>query len=71
MTLPLLFESGQFPSSLVGGNTYGTLQSRHTAAPLTRLVGGLYMDQGSAEERCRHDTCQEISGDVTSTRDTP
>ncbi len=31
---PFLFESGQFPSSLVGGMTHGTLQARHTASPL-------------------------------------
>jgi len=36
-----LFESGQFPSPLVGGIMHGTLQARHTATPPIRLVASL------------------------------
>jgi len=50
---------------------YGTLQARHTAASLTRLVAFLYVGEGCAEDRCRRATCQEIFGDLTSKRDTP
>jgi len=49
---------------------YGTLQARHTATPLTRLVACLHMGQGCVEDPCRRSTCQEIFGDLTSKRDT-
>jgi len=49
---------------------YGTLQARHTAAPLTHLVACLYMAQACVEDPCRCGTCQEIFGDLTSKRDT-
>jgi len=50
---------------------YETLQARHTAAPLTRLVACLYMGQGCVEDSCRRGICQEIFDDLTSNRDTP
>jgi len=36
-----LFESGQFPSLLVGGIMHGMLQPRHTATPPMRLRASL------------------------------
>ena len=54
-----LFESGQFPSSLVGDIVHRTLQARQMATPLIRIF----------ETACR--TCQEICSDRTSKRETP
>jgi hypothetical protein len=50
---------------------FETLQARYTVALLTRLVARLYMGQGGVEDPYRRGTCQEISGDLTSRRDTP
>jgi hypothetical protein len=45
-----LFESGQSPSSLVGGIMHRTLQDRHTATSPIRLVACLQVGQDCAED---------------------
>jgi len=50
---------------------HGMLQARHTATPPIRLGACLSMGQGSAEDRCRCGTSQEIFSDLISKRDTP